>query len=284
MRKINVPIELIRRCSKDKRQLQCLALAIILKRTYTNSTLYDVNTRNFRRVFHISYATALKMIDACKESDLFVYNEKRNCLFAKSFKSTEVKRFGKRGKFLAKADYCKKITECADSLRDVTRLLRETLLALVVEAKQRESLFGHAKKTDCDGTNAKAPIPLRKFAKSINMSKSSAGRYINRMAKDGKVSKSDIVAECVLPYYTVEKAAEWMKAHPGQVLQVWYSEKHHQYTAWITYGRKYSVTDGELSNSYQHVIYNHRKRIHTINKKKNADEDSRPDFFYGGHK
>ena len=268
MRKINVPIALIKECSHDKLRLECLALAVIIKRTFVNSTLYGVNVGNFRRTFGCSYKKAHKMIEAVKDCGLFLYNEEHDFLFAKSFKSKEVKHYGKNGKFVAHADFCKKIYESANTLRDVTRLLRETLLANVMVAQQRELLGGNAKQTQSNGKAArsKAPIALRKFAKSISMSKSSAGRYISKMAKDGKVSKSEIVAECVLSYYTSEKAAAWMENHPRQRLQVWFSEKYHQFTAWITYGRKYSLSDGTLDRSFRHVIFNHMKRLSAINK------------------
>lgn len=268
MRKINVPIALIKECSNEKLRLECLALAIIIKRTFVNSTLYGVNVGNFRRTFGCSYTKAQKMIEAIKASPLFVYDGKHDFLFAKSFKSDEVKHYGKNGKFLANADFCKKIYESANTLRDVTRLLRETLLANVMVAQQRELLGGNAKQTQSNGKAArsKAPIALCKFAKSINMSKSSAGRYISKMAKDGKVSKSEIVAECVLPYYTSEKSNEWMSNHQHQRLWVWFSEKYHQFTAWITYGRIYSLTDGALDRSFRNVIYNHMKRLSAINK------------------
>lgn len=268
MRKINVPIALIKECSNDKLRLECLALAVIIKRTFVNSTLYGVNVGNFRRTFGCSYKKAQKMIEAVKDCGLFLYNEEHDFLFAKSFKSKEDKHYGKNGKFVAKADFCKKIYESANTLRDVTRLLRETLLANVMVAQQRELLGGNAKQTQSNGkaTRSKAPIALRKFAKSINMSKSSAGRYISKMAKDGKVSKSEIVAECVLPYYTSEKANEWMTNHPHQRLWIWFSEKYHQFTAWITYGRMYSLNDGNFDRSFRNVIYNHRKRLSAINK------------------
>jgi len=268
MRKINVPLALIKECSYDKLRLECLALAVIIKRTFTNSTLYGVNVGNFRRTFGCSYTKAQKMIEAVKDCDLFVYDESHDFLFAKSFKSKEVKHYGKGGKFLAHADFCKKIYESANTLRDVTRLLRETLLANVMVAQQRESLGGNAKTTqsNCEAARSKAPIALRKFAKSISMSKASAGRYISRMAKDGKVNKSEIVAECVLPYYTAQKANEWMRNNPKKRLQVWFSEKYHQFTAWITYGRMYSLNDGNFDRSFRNIIYNHMKRVAAINK------------------
>ncbi|WP_333615636.1 hypothetical protein [Bacteroides pyogenes] len=268
MRKINVPIALIRECSRDKLRLECLALAIIIKRTFVNSTLYGVNVGNFRRTFGCSYKKAQKMIEAVKDCGLFLYNEEHDFLFAKSFKSKDVKHYGKGGKFRAMADFCKKIYESANTLRDVTRLLRETLLANVMVAQQRELLGGNAKQTQSNGKAArsKAPIALRKFAKSISMSKSSAGRYISKMAKDGKVSKSEIVAECVLPCYTCEKATAWMKKHPWQRLQVWFSEKYRQFTAWIIYGRMYSLEDGKLDRSFRNIIYTHKRRLSAINK------------------
>lgn len=268
MRKINVPIALIKECSNDKLRLECLALAVIIKRTFVNSTLYGINIGNFRRTFGCSYKKAQKMIEAVKDSPLFVYDDKHDYLFAKSFKSKEDKHYGKNGKFVAHADFCKKIYESANTLRDVTRLLRETLLANVMVAQQRELLGSNAKQTQSNGKAAqsKAPIALRKFAKSISMSKSSAGRYISRMAKDDKVSKSEIVAECVLTYYTAEKADEWMRNHPKKRLQVWFSEKYRQFTAWITYGRMYSLNDGNFDRSFRNVIYNHRKRLSAINK------------------
>src|SRR3712207_7982022 len=72
---------------------------------------------------------------------------------------------------------------------------------------------------------------------------------------------SEIVAECVLPCYTCEKATAWMKKHPWQRLQVWFSEKYRQFTAWIIYGRMYSLEDGKLDRSFRNIIYTHKRRL-----------------------
>jgi hypothetical protein len=268
MRKINIPVALIKEHSKDKLSLECLALAVIIKRTFVNSTLYGVNIGNFRRTFGCSYTKAQKMIETVTNCNLFIYDEKHDFLFARSFKSKNIKHYGKNGKFAANADFCKKIYENVNTLRDVTRLLRETLLANVIVAQQRELLGGNAREThtNCKAAQSKAAIALRKFAKSISMSKASAGRYLSRMADDGKISKSKTISECVLPFYTSGKASVWMANHPRQKLWIWFSEKYHQFTAWITYGRTYSVCDGNFDRSFRNVIYNHAKRLSAINR------------------
>lgn len=237
-----------------------LACAIIIKRTFTNSVIYNLTETKLRRVLGVGKAKAAKLLVALKGSELFTYNEEHNFLLAKSLKSSDVKQYGyKRRRFKAKADFCKKLYETENKLSQIVRLLRETLLANMIDAPVKKSLTGRKKNNRlCDGSCTDAPIPLRKLAKAINMSRSSACRYIGRMEKDGKVSKSEIVAELVLPVYSTEMANEWMRANPGKILRVRYNFLLGRFEGWINHGRRYAVTDRKTSSSITNVIYNYR--------------------------
>lgn len=281
-RVLNVPVWQIQRYSRSKKELELLAASVIIKRTFTNSLIYNLTETKLRKVLGVGKAKAGKMLAALKESDLFVYDKKHNSLLAKSLKSPDVKMYGRKDKrYRAKADYCKKIYETENKLSLVVRLLRETLLANMIDAPLKESLT-RGKSIHSDVTSTGDPIPLRKLAKVINMSRSSACRYIGRMEEDGRVSKSQIVAEVVLPDYTPEKADEWMGANPGKRLWVRYSCFTHSFEGWLNKGRKYAVLDRKLSDSITNVIYNYggKNRINRNGCRRVADPLAHHDNFY----
>lgn len=274
---LNVPIWQIQKHSISKVELELLASAIIIKRTYRNSVIYNLTETKIRKVLGVGKAKAAKMLSALKGSELFCYNEKHNFLFAKSLKSSDVKQYGRgRKHYTAKADFCKKLYETENKLSHIVRLLRETLLANMIDAPVKKSLTC-TKKGICDGTCVVTPMPLRKLAKVIKMSRSSACRYICRMEEDGKVSKSEIVAELVLTEYSTEKANEWMRANPGKRLRVRYNAFLNSFEGWLNKGRKYAVIDRKLSNSITNVIYNygHGNRVN----KEEQSNDYHDNFY-----
>lgn len=138
-RVLNVPVWQIQRCSRSKKELELLAASVIIKRTFTNSLIYNLTETKLRKVLGVGKTKAGKMLAALRESDLFVYDNKHNSLLAKSLKSPDVKMYGRKDKrYRAKADYCKKIYETENKLSLVVCLLRETLLANMIDAPLKE--------------------------------------------------------------------------------------------------------------------------------------------------
>jgi hypothetical protein len=258
---INIPISLIRGCKQDKNLLELLACAIIIKSKHQNSCLYGLKITSLMELFGVSYKKALRLKESLKTSDLFIYNEKKDCIFAKSFKSTDTKYYGKRQRYAAKADYCRKL-QVTDgmTLRELVRELRNTLLLCAINANEQDGFIVSTDKSiPATKPNVQRAIPQRKLARSFGMSKSSASRYINKMVDDKKVSKTQIVAECVITDLNETTESDYRKTQTKiPHYKVWHNIKSGGWSAWVVYGRVYSIMDRTTSESFKNVIFNYR--------------------------
>ena len=265
MRKIiNVPVELIRRTRWNKTSLEMLVCAIMIKSKYQNSVLYDLRITNVMQFFHVSHKKAKKLIEAFKGSEFFIYNEHKNCIFAKSFKSKCAVEYGyRKNKYKAFADYCRKMQLEDDiKLRNVVRELRYILALCEINAVERtkDNLnVGLNQNNFVTKPEAKMAIPQRKMAFTMGFSRSSVSRYMKEMINDKRVSKTKIVAECVIPVLNETTEREWYKKHPKQKFIAWHDLEHGGWSAWIMFGSVYSIINRKDSDAFQHVIYNYRR-------------------------
>lgn len=256
---INIPISLIRGYKRDKNSLEMLACAIIIKSHYQNSCLYDLKITSVMELFGVSHKKAHKVLESLRRHELFIYNQKKDCVFAKSFKSAETKRYGRHGKFAAKADYCRKL-QVTDgmTLRELVRELRNTLLLCAINASEQDGFIVSENKSIATKPNVQRAIPQRKLARSFGMSKSSASRYINKMVDDKKVSKTPIVAECVITELNDVTESDYRKTQTKTPhYRVWHNIKSGGWSAWVVYGRVYSIMDRTINESFKNVIFNY---------------------------
>ena len=212
------------------------------------------------KLFGVSYKKAYKVLESIRTHELFVYNESKKCLFAKSFKSHEVKYYGKHGKFAASADYCRKLqVKDGMTLRELVRELRNTLLMNVIHTSEQDGYTVSENKYNATKPNMKRAIPQRKLAKAFGMSKSSASRYINKMVDDKKVSKSEIVAECVITDLNETTESDYRRTQEKvPYYKIWHNTKSGGWSAWVVYGHVYSILDRDASESFRNVIFNYR--------------------------
>ena len=212
-------------------------------------------------LFGVSHKKAHKVLESLRTHELFIYNPKKDCIFAKSFKSTDTKHYGKKQRYAAKADYCRKLqVKDGMKLRELVRELRNTLLLCAINASEQDGfIVSENKSIPATKPNVKRAIPQRKLARSFGMSKSSASRYINKMVDDKKVSKTQIVAECVITDLNDVTESDYRKAHTKiPHYRVWHNIKSGGWSAWVVYGRVYSIMDRTISESFKNVIYNYR--------------------------
>ena len=264
---INIPISLIQRCKREgKSSLEMLACAYLIKRKYQHSTLYNVNVTRVMQFFGCSYKKALKLIEAFRESPLFVYNEEKKCLYARTFKDKTEKLFGHKAtkKYSAISDYCYKMAEEESPLRMIVKTLRYVLLTNAIHAKE----MGNSKVTFNLNSVTKpdrgSAISQRKLASVIGMSRTSACRYINDLVKAQIVGKSEIVAECVIPELNAESANAYMQQNPNQRFFAWHNATNGHWSGWVVYGYAYSITSRETTNRLNHVIYNYRYPMQSV--------------------
>lgn len=210
-------------------------------------------------LFGVSYRKAQKVLKSLKTHELFIYNQRKNCVFAVSFKSPYVKRYGKHGKFKAKAEYCRKL-QVSDSitLRELVRELRNTLLMNVIHANEQDGFIVGNNFQSATKPNVQRVIPQRKLAESFGMSKASASRYINKMVEDNRVRKSDVIVECVITELNETTEEEYCKRQAkAPNYKAWHNIKSGGWSAWVVYGSAYSIEDRAISDSFKNVIFNY---------------------------
>lgn len=265
MRKvINVPVEFIRRLRWNKTSLEMLVCAIIIKRKYQKSTLYDLRVTNVMKFFGVSHKKARKLIEAFKVSELFIYNPVKKCVFAKTFRSGTRYIYGHRKKYVALADYCRKVQLEDDiNLRDAVREMRNILAMCEINATNYSGdnliVGGNTTYHSVTKPSIRTAIPHAKLGYAMGFSRSSACRYIQRLIDDKRVGKIGIVAECVIPSLCDGSEREYREKHPGQKFVVWHDKKRGYYSAWVIYGNSYFVSNRKDSDAFKHVIYNYRR-------------------------
>ena len=223
---------------------------------------------------------AKRLIENFKESEFFEYNPEKNCVFAKSFKSKCAVIYGRKKykKYTAFADYCRKMQlDDNINLRKAVQELRNILSLCVIDAvdRQKDNLnVGFNQSSFVTKPESSTAIPQRKIAFAIGLSRSSACRYIKRLIDNGRVSKSGIVAECVIECLNGTTEKEWRNLHPKKNFAVWHDVEHGGYSGWAIYGYAYSIANRKDSDAFQHVIYNY-KRENTIKPTCSSELDGR---------
>nr|DAU46002.1 MAG TPA: hypothetical protein [Caudoviricetes sp.] len=81
---LNIPTELLQQYRFDKIDIEMIAVAIIVKSLHENSTLYldNLSIQDFGKLICVSYYKAKKLLEAAKQSNFFIFNEKKNSLYA----------------------------------------------------------------------------------------------------------------------------------------------------------------------------------------------------------
>lgn len=274
---LNIPTELLQQYRFDKIDIEMIAVAIIVKSLHENSTLYldNLSIQDFGKLICVSYYKAKKLLEAAKQSNFFIFNEKKNSLYAKPFKSKVIITRGKHGQYQSAEDFVRKIDIQAEhtayvdgkekiisvSLRKVVVILRRTLLENAIGAEERERVKSR-KAVSCNPDTK--PIPMRSLAKSFGMSKSSASRYIKGMVDDKEVSKSEMVTEYVIPNLNDTTTQEYLNRPYHRRFIAWCNPKTGHWSGWTNLGCRYAITNSKVKDSFQHVIYNHKKRLSSV--------------------
>lgn len=264
---INIPIEVIKAFKNDKNALEMLACAVIIKVNYQNSCMYGLKITHIMQVFNVSHKKAHKIRESLKQSGLFIYNEKKDCIFAKSFKSKDFKSYGKGGRLKAISDYCRKLQisvknenrKINTSLKELVRQLRETLLLCVIHASEQDNfIVSGLKKGYVTKPNAKRAIPQRKMANAFGLSRSSANKYINRLIERNDIKRGDMVCDCVVHCLNDDTMYEYFDKHQKEGLVAWFDEKSGSWSAWRMFGYEYNTANRQISDSFKNVIYNYK--------------------------
>ncbi len=270
-RTINIPIARIKETGGEAKKLRLLAASIIIKETFEFSTFHtagaapSVRVRNLMNVLHCGYTTAKSLMEEMKESPLFRYCADNGVYFAKPLRSRTVTQYGNfkasQSDNVYKLEYDKSNPH---TLKEMKKILRRILLVNRIRNRQRATLKAYP---TVEPPLKRCVIALRSMAKEIGLSKSSASRYIKQLGNDRIVSKSEIVAECVIPVLNEVTARQWYERHPNKGhFFVFDNPSTGCLQGWQTLGRAYFLMgeNGEkVDKRFLHVIYSHKQRIST---------------------
>jgi len=240
-----------------------LVCAIMIKHRFQNSTLYDTRITSIMRFFGVSHKKAGKLLKRFSQSELFIFHPDGK-LFAKTFKSREKVVYGKgKRKYEAFADYCCKMQMQDINLRDAVRELRNILITCAIDFRERGdnlNIVGRTKNVEHPRSSKSKAVTHKLLGSISGLSRSSAGRYINRLMDDDRVSKTRIVAECVIPELNDSSEREWRRQHPNKGFFAWHSIEYGNWSGWQHHGTIYSLCRRKDSECFRHVIYNYRRK------------------------
>ena len=215
---------------------------------------------------------AERILNGMKDCRFFKVNPKNGKVFVSTFKSSELRTFGRRKKkYQSPSDFCKKLDVKKYTLREMKKVLRELLIEEEVKKRQPQQVQRLGNLSSCVTEARKYAITLKHFSDVFGLSKSSAHRYLARMEEDGRVSKTLTVAECVIPHLNERTAAEWIERNPKGFFHARHGR--HGWSGWRHYGNIYEIVDRRVSDSFKHVIWNHKYRRSA----KVESLDNRPD-------
>ena len=198
---LNIPIKTLQEVKDDKQQFELFAVAVLFKIYHPNSIVGKVTNKSLREVLHCKHNVAQRILDGMMNSRFFNVNTKNSIVFVPTFKSSDIKIFGRHKKrYPSTSDYCKELEIKKYTLREIKKALREMLLENAIHTKQRKQVqrLGELTIDDilyCVTIAKEYAQSLKQLSSSFGLSKSSASRYIADMVSEGKVSKTLIVAE-----------------------------------------------------------------------------------------
>lgn len=73
-----------------------------------------------------------------------------------------------------------------------------------------------------------------------------------------------MVAECVIPNLNDETTQEYLNRPYHKRFIAWCNPKTGHWSGWTNLGCKYAITNNKVKGSFQHVIYNHKKRLSSV--------------------
>ena len=265
---LNVPIKLLEQFAQTHTGMKILACAIMVRCRFVNGRIYHPTVTKIAEVLNVSRPTARKYWKLIMDSCLFTYDEEKDQLIVKSFKSTEKREFGRRHKFMSADDFCVKVSvDIRDmKLGQAVKTLRKLIMKHVIVWNQRkETLNKHLSKNTCVAPAQKSnPIKLRDFASCIGMSKASSSRYVKEMVNDGEVCESTVVKEPIAYTYSHATYEECKRRYPNDYICPMASSYYHGLWFWRIRGRMYSLVTASEWSRFQHVIYDHKVRKSTI--------------------
>lgn len=254
METLNIPLSLLAQY-KTKERKEILAFSICIKCRYSNSVLLDVSPKKVMAEFHVAHGKAKRLIEGAKNSPLFSYSEELNQLTAITYKDRSVKR-AKNGMSYS-SDYCYKLEKKPYSIGEMTKLISEILIENAINAVERDNL--NQRGNSCCGSDKS--LTQKKLGNIAGISRSSAQRLTKRLADRGIISKTRAVAKMVISRVNEFTVSEWRRLTGLKRFIL----NPKDGSGWIVKPCSYSILNRSVTDSFQHVIYDHKARISAVN-------------------
>lgn len=277
---LNVPISLIERYKGSKFLKEQLAFSICIKCLYSNSVLVDLNISRIAKLIGASRKRTAKLIEAAKANkELFAYSHKSGKLYAKSFKSKEVKT-SKKGRVKYCSDFVYKLNKTKNSssysIKEMVGKLSEILIQNAIISYTRDKFTSATPKVSCSFcATTRDELTLIKLAHIAGVSKATAYRIVTSLEKCGIISKQAGRPIQVARGIRKEELDNWKKDnHCLRSIRVIDGTD----CSFIYEPNVYKSTSGVEEQKFAHVIYTCSKRLKstfysikaTINKKATA--------------
>lgn len=272
---INIPIKLIKSAKTDKRILELIAFAYIIKLNYKSSCLKKYTVNNVARLCHCSKEKAKTLINlAVKNTTLFSVS--KDGLTAKSFKHYRDIRVNKFHQEIYAANVLKLRNEVEYydkegnkyyrefKLRDVVKKLREALFLNVVNGFERKDKLS---KTWYDnnfnyslcGTQG-FMFTQKHIANTLGVKRNTAVRIVKSLNKAGTIK----IYRGGIDIKSTANSDDALKELGEELSKVKTSQN--QSFCFIMIPNSYEITDRRVTNNFCHIIYGHKKRLTESNK------------------
>lgn len=196
---INIPYALLKKCVKDKRLRQLLALSVCLKMRFGDSACHPSVTL-FRKILKCGAVKAERLLKAAKNCpELFYYNAGKNFLVARNVKNDYMSQqwvnLSRHERIVAISTYCYKFEfnpQDIPSHQNVANDLFDVRVLGMIADFERENNFievvgGNEPKSSSCSDRANA-LSLRKLAKILGCHFSTVGRHLNKLDAKGVIT------------------------------------------------------------------------------------------------
>lgn len=247
---VNVPIRLYKKYKGSKEDKEALAFAICVKLVYGDSVLRDLSVKKLVSIFHMSTYRAKRIINNLNNyPELFKIVGSR--VFVLSFKDKTIKENRKGQKYIS--DYCKKVSKGFNNFEEIYQSIAKTLVAYAINSGERKLLSTNFSKTK----KCSVEITQRNLSNVSGISRSQVSRVTNKMKKNGEICKENAQIKLAISCVNDTTISEY-RAKNGRKRIIINPKDNSAYTIIPC---RYSINKRELTDSFQHVIYDNWTRL-----------------------
>lgn len=247
---VNVPIRLYKKYKGSKEDKEALAFAICVKLVYGDSVLRDLSVKKMVSIFHMSTYRAKRIINNLNNyPELFKIVGSR--VFVLSFKDKTIKENRKGQKYIS--DYCKKVSKGFNNFEEIYQSIAKTLVAYAINSGERKLLstnFSFSKKCSVE-------ITQKNLSNVSGISRSQVSRLTNKMKKNGEICKENAQIKLAISCVNDTTISEYRAKNGRKRILINTNDN----SAYTIIPCRYSINKRELTDSFQHVIYDNWTRL-----------------------